>query len=499
MTRALAVPAVILALAAGCARQPRPVTVPAAPKPGVAALRIDLAAIFHPPAFANAVFGVEVRSLRSGEVLFAQNAGTLLMPASNMKVITAAVGAERLGWAHTFETRLVSAASVDAAGVLQGDLVIVGAGDPSLGGRPGDTAAVFDAWTAQLRARGVTRIAGRIIGDDNVMDDNGLGRGWAWDDLGSGYATPSGAASFAENVVTLTFVPGAEPGAPVAVTARPAGHGLTIVNGVTTAPAGAETTIDAGRLPGSSMLTLRGRVAIGRTDVTRVVSVDNPTAFTAGVVKAAFVERGLIVDGEAVDIDDLQPPPVTSGAATLASWTSPPMAEILKVLLKVSQNFYAEAVLAAAGATGADGARTIEAGRAVVRETLAAWGVPDTQYIQADGSGLSRYNYLAPAALVRVLTRMYEDPRHRGPFAEALPVAGVDGTLEARMARTPAQGNARAKTGSIANARALSGYVTSADGEPIVFSMIANNFSVPAAEANAVIDRAVARLAAFRR
>lgn len=498
MRRALAVPAIVLALAAGCARQPRPVTTPAAPKPGVAALRADLAAIFHPPAFANAIVGVEVRSLRSGDVLYTQNAGTLLMPASNMKVITAAVGAERLGWAHTFETRLVSSAPIDA-GVLQGDLVIVGAGDPSLGGRPGDAAVVFDAWAAQLRARGVTRIAGRIIGDDNLMDDNGLGRGWAWDDLGAGYATPSGAASFAENVVTLSFAPGAEPGSPVAITARPAGHGLTIVNTVTTGPAGSETTLDARRLPGSSALAVRGRVALGRTDVTRVVSVDNPTVFTAGVVKAAFVERGIGVDGDAVDIDDLQPPPANSGAATLASWTSPPMAEILKVLLKVSQNFYAEAVLAAVGATGKDGARTIEAGRAVVRETLTAWGVPDTQYIQADGSGLSRYNYIAPAALVRVLTRMYEDPRHRAPFAEALPVAGVDGTLETRMAKTPAQGNARAKTGSIANARALSGYVTSAEGEPIVFSMIANNFSVPAAEANAVIDRAVARLAAFRR
>lgn len=498
MRRALAVPAVVLALAAGCARQPRPVTHPVEPKPGVAALRADLAAIFHAPAFANAIFGVEIRSLRSGDVLYTQNAGTLLMPASNMKVVTAAVAAERMGWAHTFETRLVSSAPIDA-GVLQGDLTIVGAGDPSLGGRPGEAAAVFDAWTAQLQARGITRIAGRIIGDDNAMDDNGLGRGWAWDDLGSGYATPTGAASFAENVVQLSFTPGTAAGAPVVITARPAGHGLTIVGAVTTGAAGSETDLEFRRLPGSSTLTVRGTVAVGRADVTRFVSVDNPTVFTAGVVRAAFIERGISVDGNAVDIDDLQAPPPAEGAATLASWTSPPLTEVLKVLLKVSQNFYAETVLAAVGPTDAGGARTIEAGRKVVRDTLTAWGVPPTQYVQADGSGLSRYNYLAPAALVRILTRMYEDRRHRGPFAEAMPVAGVDGTLETRMAGTPAQGNARAKTGSIANARALSGYVTSADGEPIVFSMIANNFSVPASEANAVIDRAVVRLAQFRR
>ncbi|MDO8835336.1 MAG: D-alanyl-D-alanine carboxypeptidase, partial [Vicinamibacterales bacterium] len=136
MTRSLAVPVLILTLAAGCARQPRPVTTPQPPKPGLTALRADLAAAFSAPAFRHAVWGVSIKSLQTGETLYALNPGTFLMPASNMKVVTAAVAAERLGWARTFETRLVSGATVEH-GVLGGDLVIVGSGDPSLGGRPG--------------------------------------------------------------------------------------------------------------------------------------------------------------------------------------------------------------------------------------------------------------------------------------------------------------------------------------------------------------------------
>jgi D-alanyl-D-alanine carboxypeptidase/D-alanyl-D-alanine-endopeptidase (penicillin-binding protein 4) len=135
----------------------------------------------------------------------------------------------------------------------------------------------------------------------------------------------------------------------------------------------------------------------------------------------------------------------------------------------------------------------------VLSEVLQGWGVAPEQYLQADGSGLSRYNYLTADVLVTVLTRMFADDRHFEPFITALPVAGVDGTIASRMKNTKAQGNARAKTGSIANARALSGYVTSADGEPLVFSMIVNNFSAPATQANAIIDRAVVRLAEFRR
>jgi D-alanyl-D-alanine carboxypeptidase/D-alanyl-D-alanine-endopeptidase (penicillin-binding protein 4) len=166
--------------------------------------------------------------------------------------------------------------------------------------------------------------------------------------------------------------------------------------------------------------------------------------------------------------------------------------------MKASQNLYAESLLKAAGAARG-GLGTTAAGRAVVRSAFAAWGIPDDSVVLADGSGLSRYNYVTAAALTAVLERMYTDPKHRDAFVASLPIAGKDGTVASRMRRTRAEGNAEAKTGSIANVRALSGYVRTRDGETLVFSILANDFVVPAATVNWIADLAVEILANFTR
>ncbi len=501
MRRPLLAALVVVLLAAGCAPKTAPVTGPRTytpPRAGVKALKADLASYCQDPAFQNAVWGVLVRSLATGETLFSLNPGTLLMPASNMKVVTMAAAAEKLGWDYRFTTTVVATGTVQG-GVLEGDLVVVGSGDPSLGGRPTEGPAVLERWADEIRAKGITRIDGRVIGHDNVFDDEGLGQGWSWDNLAYGYATPVGGLGFSENVVRLSFMPGPAAGAPAAVAARPDAGGLEIDAAVATAPQDGELDITVARRPGSRQLSVRGTVPVGRTDATQTVSVDNPTEFLVGAFRRALVARGIDVTGAAVDVDTLPAPPDLARAETLVSYTSPPLSEIGKVLLKVSQNVYADALLKAIGRPADGGPATTREGRRVLRDILQGWGIAPDRYLQADGSGLSRYNYLTADVLVAVLTRMYSDDRHIAPFINALPVAGVDGTIAGRMKDTAAQGNARAKTGSIANARALSGYVTSADGEPLVFSMIVNNFNVPQSQADAVIDRAVVRMAGFRR
>jgi len=501
MTRQVAAIALILTLGAGCAQQPRPATTPKVtpPRRGVKALRSDLAGAFGAPAFSNAVWGVVVRSLRTGETLYARNPRTFLMPASNMKVITMAAAADRLGWDYTFQTRVVATGAIDGLGVLRGDLVIVGSGDPSLGGRPTGGPAIVDAWADQIRAAGITSIDGRIIGDDNAFDDEQLGRGWAWDDLAADYAAPIGGLEFNEDVVRVVLTPGAAAGDPVTAEITPDTGGIVLEVMAKTGAKDATLDLDLSRLPGSRTLRLRGTVPAGRSGVTRTVSVDNPTLFIAGALRKALIAKGIAVSGESVDIDTLPAAPDLSAAKALVTYTSPTLAEIGKVLLKVSQNLYAETLLKRLGSQAPGEAATTGAGLTAVQEVLARWGIPADRYLQADGSGLSRYNYLTADVLATVLVHVAGDERLRGAFADGLPVAGVDGTLASRMKGTTAEGNARAKTGSIANTRALSGYVTSADGEPLVFSMIVNNFNVPSADATAIIDRAVVRLAQFRR
>jgi D-alanyl-D-alanine carboxypeptidase/D-alanyl-D-alanine-endopeptidase (penicillin-binding protein 4) len=222
--------------------------------------------------------------------------------------------------------------------------------------------------------------------------------------------------------------------------------------------------------------------------------------FFATALKAALASHGIPVSGEAVDADDLPAgaPVAMPQRRVLARIESPPLRELASVLMKVSQNLYAETLLKAAGAASG-GPGSARGGRAAVQAALRRWNIDDRYLIMADGSGLSRYNFATARLIADVLERMYTDPTHREPFLAALPIAGRDGTISSRMRRTRAEGNAIAKTGSIANVRALSGYLRTRDGETLLFSILANDFVIPAATVNWIADLGVEVLANFTR
>ncbi len=442
------------------------------------------------------LWGVEIRSLDSGELLYERNSRKLMMPASNMKIVTLAAAAETLGWDYRFATTLETSAPI-ADGILHGDLVVRGNGDPTINRRGGRSAAVLDEWAASLRAAGVTRIDGRIIGDDSAFDDAWLGRGWSWDYLQYGYAAPVGALQFDEDNAALSIRPGAKEGDPVSVELT-AGSGLTLINRAFTGPSKSANTIDYWRHPEAPVLEVTGSIAVDAAPASREAAVVNPTAYFARAVKAGLAARGVAVSGDAIDMDDLAEPPDPSTRRTLVTTSSPPLSEIATVLMKVSQNLYAETLLKAVGASKS-GLGTTEGGRLAARELMTSWGIPERGYVQADGSGLSRYDLVTADMLVTILTRMIRDERHRDVFVSTLPIGGEDGSLSQRMKATRAQGNARAKTGSIANVRTLSGYVRTRDGELLVFSMLANSFAVPPPTVNWMEDLAVETLANFTR
>ncbi len=441
---------------------------------------------------AHGYWGVLVTSLKSNETLYTLNARKLMMPASNMKIVTLAAAADRLGWDYTYETRLVAAGSI-ANGTLDGDLVVVGSGDPSL--MDGD--APFEGWAAQLKQRGIQRIAGRIVGDDNAFSDEGLGFGWSWDDLPDDYAAGAGALQFNENAVRVTVTPGPAAGDWAGIAVDPVTSGLVIRSIVRTGERNSAPHVETHRLPGSAELELRGSVPVGSPPGVHVVSVDNPTLFFVTALRHALIANGIDVRGPAVDIDDIRDAPAHGTGAPIVSFHSPPLSTLAIRLMKISQNLYAETFLTTLGA--ATDQASAAAGRTRAQAVLAPWGVSEDGLIQRDGSGLSRYDYVTPETLVTILAHVDRDARLRGPFEAALPTAGRDGTLSNRMKGTPAEGNARAKTGSMANVRALSGYVTTADGEPLVFSILANNFEAPAAVITDAVDKIVVRLATLKR
>jgi D-alanyl-D-alanine carboxypeptidase/D-alanyl-D-alanine-endopeptidase (penicillin-binding protein 4) len=438
------------------------------------------------------LIGVRVESLTTGQLLYARDSGKLVVPASNMKLLTMSVAADRLGWDFKFETRLEAAGPVED-GTLRGDLVVVGGGDPSIASQDFGPAPLFAEWAAALLQAGIRRIDGRLIGDDSFFDDEGLGAGWAWDYLADGYAAPSGALSYNENVAVVRIWPGKVAGDAVRIELAPPGHLLEVKNEVATAVAGSATSIQLLRLPGSARLVVRGSVAGGNV-VVRTAAVDNPTRFFVEGLRAALAAHGITVRGGAWDIDDVVDPPVPSGRRLIARHQSLPLSVIAGYFLKVSQNFYGETILKTLGRV-AGGAGTADAGRKVVRDTLTSWGVPADAFVMYDGSGLSRYDYVTADTIVAILKHVWSDQRLRGPFLAALPVAGHDGTLDTRMKGTILDARVQAKTGTISNVRSLSGFLETKSGERLVFSMIANHFTAPSAEVDAVVERALARLA----
>ena len=481
----------------------------------VARLQQELALAFDNPTV-SALWGVEIQSLDTGEVLYHRDEHRLVMPASNMKIVTMAVSAERLGWDFRFTTEVATSGSI-AGGVLTGDLVVTGNGDPTISDRDGaNRYRVFESWADQLQAAGITRIDGRVIGDDNLMDDQPLGAGWMWDDLDGSSAPAGGALQFNENLVRVVITPAAAAGQPAAVRLDPDGSGLTLKASVDTVeaepPAGAAKpgtprTLSVTRKLGGTVLDVMGTIPVGAKPSSRETPVENPTIYYVNALRDTLIRKGIAVSGPAVDIDDLPAPPMqtTQPRRVLIAHRSPPLSEIGVTFMKVSQNLFGETLMATVGAQSGRAVPTtqslhqIDAAREVYAEQLAAWGVPDTQHVIADGSGLSRYNFLTAHMLARILRQMALDPKHATLFEATLPIAGKDGTLRLRMKGTRAEGNVHAKTGTISNVRSLSGYLRTADGERLAFSIVANNFKARTAVVDAIAEQAVERLANFSR
>ncbi len=482
----------------GCAPHAKvPDTLSHAATDARAGLAADLDCIFADPNFADAQWGVEVVSLDRDEILYEHNAHSLYMPASNNKLLTSSAALARLGPDYRYETPVLTDGAV-SGGTLTGNLIIVGSGDPTFAQRfhSGDAFAVFKEWAGNLKQKGISKIDGDIVGDDRAFPEPWLGTAWEWDDLAYGYAAPVTALQFDENLEVVEITPGAKEGDAATFSVRPLPGYLTIDFHVQTASQGSDPAIEVDRAESGETVTFRGTVPLHGGTITQSVAARYPTLFYLQALKQTLQNEGVDVSRCSLRRATGNPEAAVQ-ASRLWTQSSMPLAEILKPLLKVSQNLYAETLTRTLGlAVAREG--TFERGKTVVEEMLHGMAIEKGTYLYADGSGLSRRNLITADLLVRIFKFMY---RHKyfAQFYDALPVAGVDGTIAGRMKGTKAENNVHAKTGTIAAVRSLSGYIRTADGEMLAFSMIANNFLVSSKAAEYVQDSAAVRLANFSR
>ncbi len=458
-------------------------------------LRADLNRIFSDSAFARAQWGVKVFSLDRSEILYERDSLRLYIPASNNKIVTAAVALMRLGPEFRFETQVLTDGNI-AEGVLHGNLIIVSSGDPSNAPRfqSGDPFAIFRNWAAKLKELGVRAISGDIIGDGKAFDENKLGHGWEWEDLAYAYAAPVSAMQFNENMLSLHIAPGAEMGGSASIKIFPLESFLKIDNRVVTQAQGIPPRIQIRRGSSNERVSVYGSIPLKAAGIIRNIAVPYPTRYYLSALKHVLSEEG--IDTSLCGIKEMR---VFKAPSFTLLWThsSPALSEILKPLLKESQNLYAETLTRALGLV-LSGKGTFSKGKEIVEQTLGQIGIEPETYSYADGSGLSRLNLASADVLVRILISMHQH-RYFVHFYEALSIAGLDGTLAERMKGTKAENNLHAKTGSIANASAISGYIDTADGETLAFSIMANNFLEYKNRVEFLQNKAIERLADFSR
>lgn len=407
-------------------------------------------------------FGIMAVSLTRGDTLYAYNAGTPLLPASTMKMLTTAIALERLGPTYRFSTDVLHDGTLESDGTLRGDIYLRGDGDPSLSGRylQGGPAAPMNYLADELFARGVRHVTGEVVGDATAFDEQAIPEGWLTRYLQSGYAARVSALSLNENLIWVTV-------SPTGVRLEPATSAIPLMSNVRTVKGG------GARL--SVRKSTEGTIAVSGTIGSRspprryVYVVQDPARFTTGALRAALIAKGIAVDGS------IRLGKTPSNAIKIASIQSPTLDRIISAMNRESINHFAELVLRNAargpdrGVTG-----TIANSRSLLRQFFATKVGADSTSLQVfDGSGLSTLDRVTSRGMVQMLG--YAHRAEWGPwFHASLPVAGESELLRRRMKGSPAQGNLHAKTGTTNDVVALGGYVTAADGEVIAFSFIYN-------------------------
>ena len=485
-------------------------------------LQAKISEILARPELASAMVGIKVESLDNGRVLFEENAHKLLRPASNMKLYTVAAALDRLSPDYRFTTTVLGAKLPDMSGVVRGDVIIHGQGDPTFAARfnNGDYFKGIDNLAARIVSAGVKRIEGDLVGDESYFVGPKYGSGWEWEDLTWYYGAEISSLTVNDNALDLFIKPGRDVGQPASITTGPPDPLLTIVNKVTTAARGTRRELNVYRGLGENTVTIVGSVPLDDAGYTGAIGISHPALLFIYLLRSSLAQKGVVITGKSRTTGSNSQPlmlpsirigtdpieaiqPAKPSGYQITTLESVPFSVIAAQTLKPSQNLYTELILRTLGTmTPAPPEmsplrRTSEnLGLEAVKSFLKTAGIRPESLVLDDGSGLSRSDMITAEASVQLLVFMNKH-RYAQVFRDALPIAGVDGTLRNRMRGTAAQNNVRAKTGSLSSAASLGGYVTTAAGEKLAFSITVNNYPRDVDARSLCLDPITVLLASF--
>ena len=464
-------------------------------------------ALLDRPPFQSTLWGVAVVD-ENGRAVYSRNADRMFVPASNTKLVVTTVAAALLPPDFTVKTSLYGTGPV-VDGVLQGDLVLYGRGDPAFGVRcyaidttsvnacDRDPAENLRELVAGLKTRGITSITGAVVGDGSYFEPQTIHAGWDLFDTYWWYAAPVTGLALNDNSVDVHWEPGESVGAPAKLSLWPEYHGLRFENRTRTAPRGGVTDVDnrMWRTPGTFDAWAEGTVALGHRGGTDYFAMWNPNLFAAHGLRAILAEEGISVGGETSSTTDSLAYAAARRSVPLSEVTSRPLKDWIFPILNTSQNLYAEMLLKQLGRQfGGEG--SWEAGIDVERRFLIdSMAVDSMQFALKDGSGLAADNLVSPQAFTRILRFIRRHP-HYEAWAAGLPQSGQRGSLRSRFVGTALEGKVQAKTGSISRVHTLSGYIDRGNGKYWTFSVMANHHAQRSSAVLGRIDEVVRLVAA---
>jgi D-alanyl-D-alanine carboxypeptidase/D-alanyl-D-alanine-endopeptidase (penicillin-binding protein 4) len=457
-----------------------------------ATIEEKMLAILDNPHLQGTVAGVNVTQADTGEVLYSRDGDIRLHPASNMKLFSAAAALEVLGEDYTFSTEVLTDGDMSGP-VLQGDLFLKGKGDPTL------LKEDFDQFAMDLKDQGIDRIDGDLVGDDTWYDDVRLSSGITWSDEPYYYASQISALSLSPNEdydagTVIVEVTPSEDESEAEATVIPETDYVNIVNNTEMVPAGESRSISIVRDHGSNDIVIEGTMPEDGALQRSWVTVWEPTGYAVDVFKKSMEEQGI----EFIGNSDVRLDETPEDATILTSRESMPLDELLIPYMKLSNNGHGEVLTKEMGKLVHDEG-SWSRGLAVMEDAIGELGVNTDTLFLRDGSGMSHTNHI-PANEVAKLLYHVQDKSWFPAFEYSLPVAGendrfVGGTLRTRMTEGPAQGNVTGKTGSLNTVSALSGYVTTLDGEDLIFSVLVNNFVSASSNIKGIEDEIAIMLA----
>ncbi|WP_093134056.1 D-alanyl-D-alanine carboxypeptidase/D-alanyl-D-alanine endopeptidase [Salinibacillus kushneri] len=422
------------------------------------------------PHLEGAIAGISIRDADSGKVIYQHHGNKLLSPASNLKLFTAAVSLSVLGPDYQFSTQILSDGPI-RDGVLQGNLYIKGKGDPTL------MEEDIQQIAKKLKAKGIKKVDGKLIGDDTWYDNERYSQDLPWTDEHTYYGAQVSALTLSPNedydagTIIVEVTPSNQPGKKAEVSLSPHTKFVDIHNELETVSENKEKDIDFKRKHGGNKITVSGQIPVGSSMEKEWIAVWDPTSYVLQLFKEALTEQG-------IDITDFSKGKTPQAAKVLTIQKSLPLSELFIPFMKLSNNGHAELLIKELGRVK-KGEGSWDKGLEVTEDELQKYKVNSEDMVMRDGSGISHVNLVKPNQLSNMLYEIQQE-KWFSIYKNSLPIAGLSermegGTLRYRMSNPPLMGNVYAKTGTISTVSSLSGYIETVSGNNLIFSILLNN------------------------